>query len=242
MRMITLKGSPAAKVGTSSRDCSGNDLTVPPMCDLCRQIRRWAGRALSWARTANSRMQAVIGAILKADDDILAAICGTCWVQPVLTCDCLVSQWAAQGLPSVVEGVPGDPCVVITQPVEIVPDCPEEVPSQWLDDCKALCGDACGMITLDPCADVEHLEFMTAALALSRYTVGKRPTAPVLLEALAIAFPGSAPTIIKAGLGLVCVSIGRAMTVAERRFLPTLRSLLPLGFGVELRFYTPMEA
>jgi len=267
--MITLRGTPAARIGQSSRDCSGDDLAVDPACAQCRQVSRWAHKALSWAKTANSRMKAVIEAVLKADDDILASLCGYCAVQPVLTCECLASQYRAQGLPMTVETQSGDPCLAVTRRIHLQYDCAGDVPcfvneceicagadpcvtvydpqtsgwcaglSQcWLEECTTLCG-ACELVTLDPCADLDHLALMTTALELARFTLGKRATAPVLIDALAIAFPGSTPIIVKAEFAHVYVSLGRAMTPTEYRFLPFIRTLLPLSFGTELHFILP---
>ena len=95
------------------------------------------------------------------------------------------------------------------------------------------------MVALDPCGDTDHLALMTAGLDLARFVTGKRPTAPVLVDALALAFPGSTPFIVKAEFTRVYVSLGRPMTDAERRFLPFLRTLLPVSFGTELHFVLP---
>lgn len=267
--MITLKGQPAARIGQSSRDCSGDDLAVPGPCEACRQVTRWAHMALSWAKTAPSRMQAVVGALLKADDDILAALCGYCAVQPVLTCECLASQWRAQGLPMTVEAMTGDPCLTVSRRIHLQYDCPGDLPcfanecelcpggdpcvvvtdpqpvgwcaglSQcWLEECATMCG-SCEMVTLDPCSDTDHLALMTAGLDLARFSTGKRPTAPVLVDALALVFPGSTPFIVKAEFTRVYVTLGRPMTEAERRFLPFIRTLLPVSFGTELHFVLP---
>lgn len=267
--MITLKGTPAAQIGLSQRDCGGDDLSVPAPCSACRQVTRWAHTALSWAKTTNSRMKAVVGAILKADDDILAALCGYCAVQPTLTCECLASQYRAQGLPMTVQANVGDPCLTISRRIHLQYDCPGDLPcysneceicpggdpcvtisdpkptgwcaglSQcWLEECTTLCA-SCELVTLDPCADTDHLGIMTAALDVARFVTGKRATGPVLVAALALAFPGSTPIIVKSEFARIYVSLGRSMTDAERRFLPFIRSLLPLTFGTELHFVLP---
>lgn len=256
--MITLTGKPKAIVGPAVGDCTGTDLSVPPVCEPCRQQRRWMPRTIGWAEAAASRFKAIVTAVLAEHDDILASLCGNCFAQDAPDCGCFILNWQAMGLPMTVETVNQDDCLAITSLVRIPVDCyiacplcpgddcltvwatDPDIPECWQEMCPALCA-TCELVTFDPCNDPEHLSIMVAAYQAKQIAFGYRGTGAGIVAVLAALFPGSIPQIVKSELGHVYVTLGRAMTAVEQRFSPFLTSIVPLAFGAVLHFVTPTD-
>ena len=103
LKNLDIKGNTLVKIGSGGEQCSA-DLSVPNVCQECRQIKRWTRRFLSWARARDSAIGAILRSILKADDDILASLCGFCYLKdesemtPLEACECLVTKFCALGL------------------------------------------------------------------------------------------------------------------------------------------------
>lgn len=253
--MLTLKGTPLAQIGDAIGDCGETALQVPDLCTDCRQVNRWGRRILSFAKQADSRMQAVATAILQAHDDVRSSLCGLCFVNPVQAgvdeCECFCGRYQMLGLPMTVkqqsaecytnarfaldrtcveycEVCPPDLSVITT--IDTSMDC-------WTMGC-AVC-ESCVNITFDPCNNADHLTVMQRAVDARMASFNQRPTAPVILAVLDLLFPGGTADIIAVQENTIYVTAGRDLTALERQYLEFLLDQIPVGFQVNLQFLTP---
>lgn len=252
----TITGTPAAVLSKSAERCEAVDLTVPPLCDPCRQQKRWIERTVGWLAGEVTRFKAVLRAVLAEHDDILASFCGICLASETPDCECFVLQYRMIGLPMAVPTSPIDPdCPVlmeeIHQSVSCYVNCPIDceiecatiiapdpsIPTCWRVYNQQAC-QPCLTVNLDPCGNATHLDIMLRAYAAASGVYARSGGGAGLLEVLAQVFPASVPQIVRAQFGEVVVTLGRDLTEIEVEYLPFLSSLIPLGVGVRMRFAT----
>lgn len=254
--MARIIGTPHAAVGDSGGECT-TVATVPPVCERCRQFRRWLTRTVGWVSGSASRFTAIIGAILQEHDDVLASLCGFCAERSdkEIACECVWLQYVSMGMPQTVVKNTSDACLIANKEVNIpvacyiecLPDCIDcvtitapdpAIPSCWNIECASLCK-SCEVVALDPCNVPDHLDIVNRIVTTATELYAHRGTGPSILTALSLLFPGSVPQIVAVEFGQVIVTLGRPFTPVEREYLDTLVNQVPLGFGVKLVFATP---
>lgn len=244
--MLTLNENPLVKIGEASGDCGERDLSVPDVCEDCRQVTRWGKRILSFAKRPVSKMQAIANAILQADDDILKSLCGLCFTKSVIDCSCFCGQYEMLGLPITVQAQTADCQVLKPATIELTcysieEICPDGVTvicaNESTREFKELCGicETCEAVTFDPCANADHLDIMTRVYQARILTFNKRPTANTILQALDILLPGGTADIVTVQNGIVYVTAGRDLTALESQFIAFLLAQVPLGFQVQIQ-------
>lgn len=248
--MLKIKGNPLAKIAETAVKCF-EDFDTPDHCDDCRQLRRWSRKMLAWKRDDGGVFTALVNAIFKADDDILKALCGSCFLIPEdeQSCECRCAAYQNMGLPMRIPLSLQPYCGYIFKEVQIEscnplpcfsdcfdPSCfvGETFIGNWLKECF-VCS-ACSYRDLDPCANPDDLALMERLIALERLKNRAAWTGGTLIEALEILFPGSMPMIVSAGNGEICVWIGRDMTTEEWQLREFFKTLLPLSQYVTLNF------
>lgn len=255
MRLI---GTPHAQVGATDGTCVTVN-AVPEACAQCRQFDRWMSRTLAWATGSVSRFKNIMGAILRAHDETLASLCGSCATNPEadVTCACVVERYQLLGLSLNVSHYPVEDCVQLIRSerqitttcyTECLPGCganacfrimdANETTTCWLDECGLLCV-PCELITLDPCENPDHLDILTRLLATYQSNTPRRGIATDIVDALVQLFPGSSPAIVTESFGEVVVTIGRQPTLLEYSFLSVLLNAVPVGMGVKLHLVSP---
>ncbi len=236
--MLTLIGKTLAKIGDSGGDCDGPDLSVEDICAECRQLNRWSRRAIDWSNKASSRLGAIVGAILKADDDILASLCGNCLLAAPDSPECFLVKLDVLGIDTKATFlVGGDDCFKFGRKVTYT-SCGVE--SCWFEICDYLC-ETCTERTLDPVNNPEDLALAQKMVQIAQLKNRSINTAPALLEGIKILFENSDPEIVQVLETKVVIYVGRPFTAQEiqqRRFYA---SLLPLKQGVELVFAEPCQ-
>jgi hypothetical protein len=252
--MAVLVGTPHTVVGEASGSCV-SAYTVPDPCVTCRQVQRWMPRTVAWTTSAFSRFKSIMQTILEGHDEVLKSLCGFCAEQTVKSCDCNFQQYLSLGLSKTIQIQNVDACLVVTQTMNLTPDCYIEclpncidcvkivgpdpaMPTVWTSECATLCG-TCQTITLDPCNNPVHLDMMMRASAAEIKRGFKPGTGPNIVAVLSVLFPGSVPQIMKTEFGKIYVTLGRVLTADERKFWRFLVSFVPLGLGVQLFFITP---
>lgn len=257
--MAKLVGKPHAQVGEFTGDCDDRLSAVPAVCAECRQVTRWLERTVSWTSTKLSRFRAIVETILRGHDEILKSLCGFCAGQSDLStdCECIKQSYVASGLSLTVNYYPEETCPIHLREklvletacyVECMPACfddcfrvigkaePQE--SCWIRDCGILCA-PCETITLDPCNDPVHLDMVIRLYNTALQNTNRVGRGDHILAALATLFPGSTPQLVNVKLGVVYVTLGRALTVAEQSFLPILMARVPRGLHVSVELLYP---
>jgi hypothetical protein len=238
--MARIIGKPLAHVGAVGDDgCASPQKAVPEPCTLCRQVERWMPRTVAWATTTTSRFKNIIRTILTGHDEVLKSLCGFCAQQTTQSCECFTQQYVSLGLPLTVKTSVENACLVVYEQLTSPSLCPEsDLPSCWVKECGTICA-TCEMVTFTPCDDPDHFSIMLRAYQAEILRFGKRGTGPNIIASLEVLFPASTPQIVKVELGMVYISLSRAITPLERKYLTFLKSLVPLGLLVDLMFLTP---
>lgn len=234
---ITRQGTLAAQIGEAINTCGTSLPPVDEPCAECRQMRRWSNRVVQWTSKVNSRMGALVNAVLKADDDILASLCQNCWLQDDETCECFVSRYLSLGLSLTVPLLSGyDGCLRFGTVITLE-NCGVE--SDWFDMCTPQTCESCVDVTLDPCNDADDMALARAIYEPEIRRLDVRPTGDVILNAVAEAFPGSTPTIAGIANETIYVYIGRAMTSAEIQQRLFIADKVPTPELASIRFVEP---
>jgi hypothetical protein len=127
-----------------------------------------------------------------------------------------------------------DACLTITETIELE-GCGEDGPFCGKVHCLTLCA-YCDVLELTPCTDTDHLNIMLRAAAAVRAGFGRRPTADTVLDTIKQLYPDTTPIIRQVVEGTIYVDIGRPFTAIEIKFLRFFTSLIPVGFGVNVKF------
>jgi len=237
--MAVLRGTPFVKLGATAQDCSSRIGSVPAPCEPCRQTTRWLPRTVSWTTNQYRKFKSILQTILQGHDEILQSLCGFCADQTAQTCECFVAEYVLLGLPVAVEidQTPTD-CACLHEDVVIDVPCAGE----GATDCMRyrmvhLCS-YCETVTLDACNNPTHLDLMLRAVAASRAGFGKRAAGETVLAVVQALFPDTVPIFRQVKDSVLYVDIGREFTATEVQFLRYLTALIPVGFGVQIKFVT----
>jgi len=247
----TIKGTPLGKVIEAGLACF-DDFSTPEPCSECRQLKRWSQKMLAWRKDQSGVFTALVNAIFKADDDILKAFCGHCYLVPPeeQSCECVCFNYQSLGYSLDIPVSMQPYCGNIFQRVLIEgcidwpcfdedcfdPSCFAGLTKKkyWLKDC--LKTECCEIRTLDPCGSADDLEFIKRLIEVRQITNRMGRTGPALMAVLNLLFPGSNPVIVQGGNGEMCIWIGRPMTTAEWQMRDFLKSLLPVSPFVTINF------
>lgn len=238
---MKLLGTPHA-VFLDDGACSEDPLAVPATCSDCRQVARWMPKTLSWTKTKTSRLYAIMRAILRSHDDILASFCGNCFLQETLDrpCECGVSFFESMGGSLVIKEYTYDPCMTLGNKKTIVDSC--GVSECWFEICDVQFCETCAEVTLDPCNNTEHAAIYARLNRLLLFKLNANKSGPALLAAIDLLFPGASPRIITNEIGLVQVGLARRFTATEAKLRKHFISLLPVAQGVTVIILEPCEA
>ncbi len=238
---LTIKGTPHAKVGERDLNCPSNDLSVPDICEPCRQKTRWIERTISWGSKGSKRFKSVLNAILCAHDDVLQEICNFCLASENdcerRKCECFMRLYRSMGLPMRVPVlVGGDKCVRFGTKIEIE-TC--HGPKCYFKECDPQICESCDWRDLDPCNRHADLELARKIFRVEQIKLCQRPTGQALEDALRHAFLGPRARIVGNKPGEIFVDIGGEFTPEDRQLRRFWASRLPAPDGVQITFVRP---
>lgn len=238
---LTIKGKPHAKVGERDLGCADPSLTVPDICEPCRQKNRWLPRTIGWGATGSNRLKAIVSAMLGAHDEILQTVCNFCLVSDSASerakCACFMQLYCSMALPLRIPVlIGGDKCFRFGNKIDLK-TC--DGTAKYFAECSPQICESCTWRDLDPCARFADLVLARRIFCVEQIRISQRPTGKSLEEALQIAFDGPTPRIVGNRPGEIFVDIGADFRPEDMQLRQFWADRLPAPDGVKITFVRP---